>query len=92
MRRRVTLLMVFVGFLFQFLAYLFMTSPIGPVTGPEVSNPRLEFSPVIFIFGVMLVFVAAIVYEVMPEMSDDYDLDHSRDLDHSHDHVHGHTH
>jgi hypothetical protein len=31
------------------------------------SNPRVPFAAGIFVLGVMLVFVAAVVYELLPE-------------------------
>jgi hypothetical protein len=34
------------------------------------SNPRVPFAPALFILGVMLVFIAAIVYELLPERGD----------------------
>lgn len=73
MRRKITLLMVLVGFLFQIDAYLFLAARIGSTSGPWISNPRVPFAPVIFIVGVMFVFIAAIVYETMSEKPDDHD-------------------
>ncbi len=34
------------------------------------SNPRLEWSSVLFVFGILLAFGSAIVYEVMTDPSD----------------------
>jgi hypothetical protein len=34
------------------------------------SNPRLEWSSVLFVFGILLAFGSAIVYEVMKDPSD----------------------
>lgn len=56
-----------VGFALQALTYLFLATPIGKPTSVRFSNPRVPFAPALFILGVMLVFIAAIVYELLPE-------------------------
>jgi len=43
-----------------------LAAPIGANTGPEFSNPRLEFAPALFIVGIILTFSSAVVYEVFP--------------------------
>lgn len=63
-RRQITLLMVIGGFALQVVAYLFLAAPIGAPDGPGISNPRVPFAPLLFIVGVMFVFLAAVVYEV----------------------------
>lgn len=63
-RRSITLLMVVAGFAMQVLAYVFLAAPFGAPSGPSISNPRVPFSPLLFVVGVMLVFLAAVVYEV----------------------------
>lgn len=68
MRRVITLSMIVVGFVLQFVSYVFLATPWGfPPSNVDYSNPRLPFAPVLFVIGVMLVFVAAIVYELLPE-------------------------
>lgn len=67
MRTRLVLLMVAVGFALQILSYFFLAAPLGVPHDPSFSNPRLPFAPVLFILGVMLVFLAAVVYELLPE-------------------------
>ncbi|HLB61652.1 MAG TPA: hypothetical protein VJN50_02785 [Actinomycetota bacterium] len=68
MRRRiVVLLMVVAGFGLQAVTYLFLATPIGKPTDDSFSNPRVPFAPALFILGVVLVFLAAVVYEVLPE-------------------------
>ena len=59
--------MVVIGFAIQFIAYFFLAAPLGIPTSPVYSNPRLPFAPAIFILGVMIVFLAAVVYELLPE-------------------------
>ncbi|MBW8011107.1 MAG: hypothetical protein FVQ83_07700 [Chloroflexi bacterium] len=59
--------LVVIGFALQFVSYFFLAAPIGIPTNESFSNPRLPYSPALFIGGVMLVFLAAIVYELFPE-------------------------
>lgn len=49
------------------LAGFFLAAPIGAATSPAVSNPRLLFAPGIFVIGVVLFFLSAIVYELVPD-------------------------
>lgn len=65
-RRLVVLSMVVIGFATQAAAYLLLATPIGRPTGPRFSNPRVPYAPAIFVAGVMLVFLAAVVYEIRP--------------------------
>lgn len=67
MRAAITLLMVLGGFVLQAVSYFGLTAPLGLPTSPVFSNPRLPFAPLLFILGVMLVFLAAVVYELLPE-------------------------
>lgn len=67
MRTGLTLAMVAVGFALQVVSYFFLAAPLGLPTSPVYSNPRLPFAPAVFILGVMLVFLAAVVYELLPE-------------------------
>ncbi len=56
-----------IGFVIQFVSFLFLAAPWGfPPSSPEHSDPVLPFAPLIFIAGVMLVFIAGILYEVLP--------------------------
>ena len=72
MRTILAILMVIVGFALQAVSYFLLAAPIGVPTTPEFSNPRLEFSPLLFILGVVLVFLAAVVYELLPEKESRY--------------------
>lgn len=81
LRRPLTLAIVLAGFVLQVVVYAFLAAPwgfSGPVSsgltsalfvpgGADASSPRVEWSPAIFVLGVMLVFIAAIVYELLPE-------------------------
>lgn len=48
------------------IAGFFLAAPIGPTTGPVYSNPRVIFAPGIFVLGVVLMFLSAVVYELVP--------------------------
>ncbi len=63
----ITVLMIAVGFALQAVSYFFLAAPMGIPTGPASSDPRLPFAPLLFIIGVMLVFLAAVVYELLPD-------------------------
>ncbi|GIX47175.1 MAG: hypothetical protein KatS3mg131_1386 [Candidatus Tectimicrobiota bacterium] len=67
MRTVLAILMVLCGFALQAVSYFFLAAPLGIPSGPEYSNPRLPLAPLLFILGVMLVFLAAVVYELLPE-------------------------
>lgn len=60
--------MVLFGTVLMVVSYFFWGAPWGmPPSGPEYSNPRVPFSSVIFIFGVVLIFLAAVAYELLPD-------------------------
>ncbi len=67
MRRTITLVMVVLGFAIQIVSYLFLATPLGLPSSPFYAEPRMPFAPLLFVAGVALVFLAAVVYEVMPE-------------------------
>ena len=67
MRVFLTLLMIVLGFALQAFSYFSWAAPLGTPTSPAYSDPRLPFAPLIFIIGVMLVFLAAVVYELLPD-------------------------
>jgi ABC-type antimicrobial peptide transport system permease subunit len=66
MRAFLTILMIVLGFALQGVSYFFLAAPLGIPTSPAFSEPRVPFAPLIFILGVMLVFLAAVVYELIP--------------------------
>jgi hypothetical protein len=67
MRRVIVVSMIVVGFALQVVAYLLLAAPIGTPTDVRFSQPRLPYAPALFILGVILVFLAAVVYELMPD-------------------------
>jgi hypothetical protein len=42
----------------------FLSAPIGPTTEPLYSNPRVDFAPLMFVAGVVLMAGSAVVYEI----------------------------
>lgn len=69
-RTVLVLVMVVAGFALQTVSYLLLAAPLGRPSGVRFSDPRLPFAPALFILGVVLVFLAAVVYEVMPARGD----------------------
>ena len=67
MRTTLTLFMALGGFTLQAISYLFLAAPLGIPANEAFSNPRVPFAALIFVLGVMLVFLAAVVYELLPE-------------------------
>lgn len=74
-RRAIVLSMVAVGFTLQAVAYFRLAARIGVPTSPAFSNPRLPYAALVFIAGVVLVFLAIVVYELLPEKTRDRSLD-----------------
>lgn len=66
MRKLAFLLTLLVGIILA-LAGLFLSAPFGPTAGPEYSDPRLPFAPLIFIIGVATTILAPVVYELFPD-------------------------
>jgi len=68
-RGLMTIGMIVTGFVLMLVAYLFGAAP-WCVDGVECSNPRLEWSPTIFVLGVILAFSSAIYYEVAKDKTE----------------------
>lgn len=62
-RRVVTVSMIVIGLLLMVFAYFLGATP-WCADAVECSNPRLEWSPAIFVLGVIVAFSSAIYYEV----------------------------
>lgn len=67
MRALIALLMVAVGIGLAVVSYFFLAAPLGPPIGPTYSTPRVVGGPVVFLLGIILVFLSAVVYELIPE-------------------------
>lgn len=61
------IIMVVLGFALQGISYFILSAPLGIPTSEVYSNPRVPFAPLIFVIGVAMVFLAAAVYELLPE-------------------------
>ena len=70
MRKTLTAVLVVGGFLLQGVSYFVLAAPLGIPTSEAFSNPRVPFAAALFVLGVMLVFLAAVVYELLPERVD----------------------
>lgn len=66
MRRTVTLAMVVGGVAAMAASYLLLSAPWGN-SGVTNSNPRVDWAPVLFLAGIASVFLAAVVYELLPD-------------------------
>jgi hypothetical protein len=71
--------MVLLGFTLSAVSYFFLAAPIGQPTSPAFSEPRLPFAPLLFIVGIALVFLAAVVYEIMPDKKSEESEEGSRE-------------
>lgn len=58
---------VMVGFALQAVSYFFLAAPLGISTNESFSNPRMPYASALFIVGVMVVFLAAVIYELLPD-------------------------
>lgn len=65
MRNRIPIAMIIVGVVLMVVGFS-LSAPWG-ATGVADSNPRLEFAPTLFVLGVITVFSAALVYELLPD-------------------------
>lgn len=66
-RTTAAVLVLLAGLALAFVSYFVLAAPWGfPPDSVDHSNPRVPFAPTIFVVGVMLVFIAAIVYELWP--------------------------
>jgi hypothetical protein len=66
MPRHTTLFLVvlIVGLALTVLGF-FLSAPIGAPNSPDISSPRMEYAPLVFVIGVFLVFTSAVVYELV---------------------------
>ena len=64
MRKTITMTMIVIGVGLMLLGY-FLSAPWGADSVAN-SDPRLPFSPAIFVLGVITVFSSALAYELIP--------------------------
>lgn len=58
-----------IGLVLSVVGFILAT-PIGATSGPDISNPRLTGAPLLFVIGVVLVFLSPVVYELFPGKED----------------------
>ncbi|MFQ5947270.1 MAG: hypothetical protein ACE5KX_00235 [Acidimicrobiia bacterium] len=66
MRRTIGFLMIAGGLVLMVVSYFFLAAPWG-ASGVEFSNPRVPFAPLLFVIGVMALFAAGLIYELLPD-------------------------
>ena len=69
-RRPLTLSCLIAGIVLIVVSYFFLSAPWGSDSITN-SNPRLQFAPALLVLGVILSFSSALVYELLPDRSDD---------------------
>ena len=47
-----------------------LSAPVGATDSPVISNPRVDFAPLMFVVGITLMFGSAVVYEILPDRWD----------------------
>lgn len=69
MRLMLTFLTLGAGIALAVVSYFLLAAPLGLPTDESFSNPRVPMAPLLFIIGVAIVFLSAVVYELLPESS-----------------------
>jgi len=69
-RKSITLTVLIAGIVLIVVSYFFLSAPWGSESVSN-SNPRMQFAPALLVLGVMLSFSSALVYELLPDRSDD---------------------
>ena len=59
--------MVMAGFALRVVSYFYLAAPLGNPTSEVFSYLGMPNAPLFSILGVMLVFLAAVVYELLPD-------------------------
>lgn len=67
MRIVLTLLTFFGGLALAVVSYVLLAAPLGLPRHEGFSNPRLVYAPILFLIGVLMVFLSPVVYELLPE-------------------------
>ncbi|MEE9600332.1 MAG: hypothetical protein V3W22_01325 [Thermoplasmata archaeon] len=68
MRGSLTLMMAAGGFVLMAVSFFLFAAPWGfPPIGVQFSDPRVPFAPTFFILGVVIIFLAPVLYEIWPE-------------------------
>lgn len=64
MRRRTLFALTLAAGIALAVLGFFLSAPIGPTSEPLYSNPRVDFAPMMFLAGVILMFASAVVFEL----------------------------
>lgn len=67
MRAALTFFTLATGVTLAVVSYFMLAAPLGTSLHEGFSNPRVPFAPTLFILGVVLMFLSAVVYELLPE-------------------------
>ncbi len=67
MRIPLALITLTVGVVLAVVSYFGLAAPLGTPTDEGFSNPNVQFATTFFVVGVTLIFVSALVYELLPE-------------------------
>ncbi len=70
MRSLMFFLTLFVGIALAAVSFVFLASPLGLPIDESASNPRVPFAAGFFLIGVILTFIAPVVYELFPDKRD----------------------
>ncbi len=67
MRKLIAGLMLVGGAVLVVASYFFLAAPWGfPPRGVEFSDPLMPFAPLLFVLGGIIMWLAAVVFEIMP--------------------------
>ena len=67
MRKLLMIYLLVIGFVIQAVSYFLMATPWGfPPSSVVHSDPRVQFAPTFFIFGIMVTFAGVLLYELLP--------------------------
>ncbi len=67
MRSLVAITMFVGGVVLAAVSYLWLAAPLGQPASEVYSNPRVLGAPTLFIVGIMVIFLAAVAYELWPD-------------------------
>ena len=67
MRISLTLLTFVVGAALALISYFLLAAPLGIASNVESSEPKVQFAPLLFVIGISIAVLSAVVYEVLPD-------------------------
>lgn len=67
-RREITMATAAVASLIILVSFFYLAAPwADPPSSEDQSNPRVVFAPMLFILGLILLFLSPVVYELLPD-------------------------